>query len=436
MELNDWEAAVTALLSSPHLVAIRNTTRPGAILTFLGAGYIIQDILKDAARRKATKNRIMLFMSVSDFVNSISILLGTVMAPKGTPGAPRAIGNTSTCTISGFFIKSTFHMSSAYNVSLALCYLLIVKYGYSDERLRKTESFFLWMPIAWSLINSIPGLWFQMYNFSGLWCAIYPAPYGCQFKESPVECERGDNKLLMYGPIFSLSATLVMATIIVTCMVMMFLATLQRERSGDRFRFQLRSSRVRPRRDLSNMMKNQGIWYSGAYLFSFAPFAFVRVFFPLRLDNFTVGWSIAWSLCIFALSAIGLTNAVIYVRPRYIKFRQDHPNVGLVMSIWYTLGRTHPVEVEERNVTPTLWSSIIAFIRSISNCLQSSKKATTRQTTDETASTNINKGEQELKFPVLMKGEENCGEDANEISNSKTEYQEVFQTNDEQKEEI
>ena len=43
------------------------------ILTILGAGYIIQDIAKDAARRKPTKNRIILVMSSCDFLQAIVI---------------------------------------------------------------------------------------------------------------------------------------------------------------------------------------------------------------------------------------------------------------------------------------------------------------------------------------------------------------------------
>ena len=72
------------------------------------------------------------------------------MAPKDND-MPGAIGNDTTCTISGFTAFSCLMASSVFNVSLAICYLLIVKYEYSDERLCKLESYFLTIPILVSL---------------------------------------------------------------------------------------------------------------------------------------------------------------------------------------------------------------------------------------------------------------------------------------------
>ena len=85
-------------------------------------------------------------------------------------------------------------------------------------------------------------------------------------------------------------------------------------------------------RDLSRAMRSQELWYSGAYLFTC---------FPLGLQFvFEIEAIVSVSLVSFQL--IGFTNDVIYVRPKFLKFRRDHRNIGVVSSIWYTLTRKSP----------------------------------------------------------------------------------------------
>jgi hypothetical protein len=91
------------------------------ILTIFGAGYIIQGIAKDAARRKPTKNRIILVMSICDFLNAlVTSVLGTSMVPKGI-WVPGAVGNQLSWDAQGFLTYTTGMASGSYNVSLALC---------------------------------------------------------------------------------------------------------------------------------------------------------------------------------------------------------------------------------------------------------------------------------------------------------------------------
>ena len=47
-------------------------------------------------------------------------------------------------------------------------------------------------------------------------------------------------------------------------------------------------------------------------------------------------------MTLFFLHSIGFTNMIIYVRPRYVKFRRENPNVGILSSIWHTLARSRP----------------------------------------------------------------------------------------------
>ena len=79
--------------NSSQYLALASISRSAGGLSTLGAGYIIQDIAKDADRREPTSNRIMLFMSICDFVAMFfAAVIGPAMVPEWT-GVPGAAGN-------------------------------------------------------------------------------------------------------------------------------------------------------------------------------------------------------------------------------------------------------------------------------------------------------------------------------------------------------
>ena len=334
MEVEEWNENIQNWLNSTERQTIEIISRTAAILTVFGASYIIQDITKDATRRKETKNRIISFMSFCDLIAVfLGTVLSTVMVPKDI-GVPGARGNQLSCTIQGLVINVFGPASGLYNVTLAIFYLLLVRFDYSDEKLRKLEPFFLYIPFVLSLIIAVPGGYFKVYNFSGQdSCTFNVSPLNCDKMGSPIECERG--QLYYYWRYTTSCLLFSSAVIIVICMVMMYKAVLGRERSGDRFRFRPTStttSNSNPRRTLSNAMKSQGMWYSVAFLFTF---------FPLLISPFWNAYP-RKVLAAFTLNLIGFTNAVIYIRPRLLKFRRDHPNIGFCSSVWYTLIRSNP----------------------------------------------------------------------------------------------
>ena len=361
-EIEKWNEEVYDWLHSSKVKTIILLSRSAGTLGLLGSIYIIQDVLKDSRRRKPTKNRIILLMSICDFLSSISgPILGPVMGPKEV-GAPGSIGNTTTCTIQGFMILSTVTSSAYYNVTLALCYLLMVRFEFSDDRLRKLEPYFLFVPICMGLLVAFPAFFVDVYNFNGDRCFVARRPCGCLFEVSPVKCGNGDLVDLWY--LISSIEIAIAACFIIGCMIMMYKATLQRERNGDRFRFSTifvlgenrdlaRSSprTFRMRRTLSDTMKAQGMWYSGAYLISFS---------PILLSTFIHAYWVA--LLMVTADMLGFTNAVIYIRPRFLKFRRDYPSIGIVSSIWQTLVRSTPTISSRESLRRSSQSNSISLL--------------------------------------------------------------------------
>ena len=117
----------------------------------------------------------------------------------------------------------------------------MVRDQYSDEKLEGLEWLFLYLPLGTSLIMAIPGLPFGIYTFTnvGIVCFKNPSPLSCDKPDSPYECERGDfyKSWIYIGSFVLLTAVF----IIITYLVKMYTAVLQRERSGDRFRFSVTS---------------------------------------------------------------------------------------------------------------------------------------------------------------------------------------------------
>jgi hypothetical protein len=397
-EIEEWNRAriEDILDSSGH----RTFLRIAGILTVICAGYIIQDVVKDAGRRKATKNRIILLMSVCDFLNQLfHSVIGSAMVPKDT-GVPGAAGNQISCDVQGFVAYVGGAASGLYNVSLAICYLLMVRYRYTDEQLRKLEPYFLYPPIIMCLLMSIAGLPFQIYNFGGnLTCFIGASPIDCNNIESPVECERG--KMYMYWNYANAVVIFLAACTISFCMIKIYLAVLQQDRSGDWFRFPAssntissstngissrattrannnvndRHSNANPSRELSNMIRMQGLWYSVAFFLSFFP---LMLYFIWKITAF-------YLLAFFTFNLIGFTNAVIYIRPRFLKFRRDHPTVGIGSSIWHTIARTRPAPGGTTNSRSAISSSSSLWV-SLKTFLSRMKSIITRRASIDTPS--------------------------------------------------
>lgn len=327
--------------NSSQYLAFAIITRSAGGLSTLGAGYIIQDIAKDADRREPTSNRIMLFMSICDFVAMFfAAVIGPAMVPEWT-GVPGAAGNRLTCNLQGFIV-CVFALSSVmYNVSLALCYLLIVRYKYSNEQMKGIEPYFLYLPITTCFLIFIVGWPFGIYNFDGTYnCYIDAPPVNCDQSDFPNECERGE--LIFYWNYIGSGIVVIGSLVIITCMVKMYTTVLHHERRSTQHRFILRSTNQR--RDLSNMMRSQGLWYSGAFLFTFCPQLFVLL---------NVGHS-QWTLFLFIVlpvNLMGLTNAVIYTRPRFVRFRRKYPYVSTMSSVWNVLSRTSPNPPSREDVT-------------------------------------------------------------------------------------
>ena len=73
-------------------------------LSALGSSCIIYIILRDG-KFDRTYHRLLLGISISDWMNSVRAMTSSFLMPRGTPGIWKAYGTTATCTAQGFFAQ-------------------------------------------------------------------------------------------------------------------------------------------------------------------------------------------------------------------------------------------------------------------------------------------------------------------------------------------
>jgi hypothetical protein len=108
-------------------------------------------------------------------------------------------GNQATCTLQGFIIQLGYVASPLFNVTMALFFLLRIRYRWTDSRLRRMEPWIqasIWIFALGCAIYPIP---LGMYNnaWEICWIESYPMDcqdshrYGTEANSNP--CTRGDN---------------------------------------------------------------------------------------------------------------------------------------------------------------------------------------------------------------------------------------------------
>ena len=169
---------------------------------------IIYEVYCDWKRNRAGPvKRILVGMSCIDILSSFAWFLSTWAVPKGNFAL--SAGNRGTCNFQGFLLQLAIG-APLYNCSLALFYLLIIKFRWTDIMLASIEWWVHGFILTFSIGTSILLLPLEQYNHIGAVCWIIGDPAECgnsSFQSSDVPCERGNHAwlygvLLFYGPLW------------------------------------------------------------------------------------------------------------------------------------------------------------------------------------------------------------------------------------------
>ena len=138
---------------------------------------IISQVLMSKKNRANEQQRIVCAMSFIDVIVSTVWFLTNLFIPSEIDEFPLARGNKASCSAQGFIVQ--FSISSIiYNAALSFYYLLIIKYNYKSQQLRKFEVWIHIAPISFGLITAYSALKLDIYHFATWDCWIAPTQSG------------------------------------------------------------------------------------------------------------------------------------------------------------------------------------------------------------------------------------------------------------------
>lgn len=97
---------------------------------------VLTDDTPNRPKRNHPYHRLLFAMSFYDVLESVWNFGSSWPIPKGTENIAWARGTTGTCSAQGFFLQFSVAVP-IYNAMLSLYYVLVIKYRFKDEVLRR-----------------------------------------------------------------------------------------------------------------------------------------------------------------------------------------------------------------------------------------------------------------------------------------------------------
>jgi len=325
------------MLPLPQQKALAIIPKILSVPSWLGSTFIVQHVLRSPKRRKRVYHRILLLMCCMDWIFSIWTFISTWPIPADTPGVFGARGTTGTCTAAGFIGHGAGLSSIVFNGSLTLFFLLTVRFGWSEERTkRRIEPWVHIVPLSIGWGTAIAGLPLLLYNSFGLNCWIAPYPFGCKDSSRYGEeatCTRGDNAWI-YRWAFYHGFLWAVYSFTLVSMFIMYRTLLKQERSLDKYRVGdggfSNSRSDRRRRLFSTRFGHQALFFSAVFCLTWI-WSLAQWIVQQR-QNAPYA-PLLYLQAIFVPSQ-GFLDALVYIRPRFLRFRERHPDLNCCQALW------------------------------------------------------------------------------------------------------
>jgi hypothetical protein len=221
-------------------------------ISVLSSSVMVYMILRSDIKLGTPFRRLIFAMCIIDIIQSGLAILSTWPSPHDTPGIWGALGNRTSCSITGFLFTYVSNVAQLYMCSLCVHYLYFVQYNIRQGTFRrKIEPFLHIIPNFFSL--SIAGylLMTKHINQADVVCWIAPEPYNC-INDQDIECSRGEQSYL-YRWIFPAALNGIALFIISVIMFKIYAVVKEREKKNK----QLFSRRGTTTEDVNNHDVNE-----------------------------------------------------------------------------------------------------------------------------------------------------------------------------------
>jgi len=181
--------------------------------------------------------------------------------------------NQAACNVQGFFFVLGGTLSPFYNCALSVYYLYVIKFNYSETKIKKkVEPCLHAVPWAWALFSAIYALASKSINPNPANCAVNAAPFDCTDIDG-IDCERGAYSTTLRW-VFQGAPFLTIFFAICVIMVVVYFTVWKQERRMKRYDHRAtmiagRQTEVSLRVPNSRKVLNQALAFAGAFLCSF-----------------------------------------------------------------------------------------------------------------------------------------------------------------------
>mmetsp|Transcript_6866 Transcript_6866/g.13978 ORF Transcript_6866/g.13978 Transcript_6866/m.13978 type:complete len:556 (-) Transcript_6866:251-1918(-) len=308
-----------------------------SLISMCSSSFIISEVVTDARRKRSSAiQRVLVGMSAVDICASFGWFLSTWAVPRESEFA-LAAGNQATCNFQGFLLQLAVG-APLYNSSLAIFYLMVIKYNWTNRQLRTIEKWVHTLILSFAIGTSILLLPLKQYNHIGAVCWVIGSPNGCDRSTntpSDIPCDRGNyaylyGSVLFYGPIW------VCVVLCIICMIFIFSEVRATHRRLDRYGRRIQSLR-RSSADTS-AVATQAVLYCVSFFFCWMPSTIWSIGHWFGIEQF-------WLDLLAALCEPlqGFINMLIFVR------RRPSSQDKIQRAIAVFLPWMHPDKQEDRS---------------------------------------------------------------------------------------
>lgn len=293
--------------------ALTSLTIFSSSLSVIGSSLILMAVTR--RKNRGPYERLMFGMSVCDIFSTLNFATQTFLTPRGTWAL--SLGNDTSCVVGGIFFQAGMFTSMIYYNMLAIFFLLTIRYSVSQEFIEKRLEF--WMhaiSLAWPIGTSIAGIFVEHFAPLNLY-------QGCWRTGSNVNTIAW----VFVGPWLLSSYTIV---------PIIFVVIYRGARNAYRGSLLRQSSEIRlgrlPYRGMSHQAKRLQILRGQACLYVmafFATYSFVVAVEITEAYSAHPRESLQRFYPLLVLESLmtplaGFFNSLVFLRPRYLKLREQY----------------------------------------------------------------------------------------------------------------
>jgi hypothetical protein len=311
-------------LTAQQQLALEIIPRITAMMSILGSSFIIYEVLKNPKKRGMAYHLQMLALSIVDFLFSTSWFVLNWPAP-----------DSGWCTANGFLTLLTNTPEAMLSAGVCVYYLFFVYFSWSEEKILRYQRVLIIFPIIWGLITAILTLAQGMINPGPRWgwCWMIKAPARCKGSE----CTPGMYYYHLYRFVLVQIPRWISfgVGVISMCCVYYKVSKDEREYGGQApagwlWFVQREEGQDTSKNERSRRMARQAFLYLLNFFLAYVG-STARGIVEIQYGG-TPSFGL-WCFMFIFLPWQGFWNAIIYIRPRYMRNREKNPN----MSIWQAI---------------------------------------------------------------------------------------------------